>query len=196
MTAVTLQLRSDSDHRDTVELDDLSPGARALAECIGERPLRDLRTIWLQTIHPIGDLAPADEAHFWLNEKLDEPHRIPWSAWDGYPTESTQTAVAYLEELAGRLPVGYHPLDSEFGDSMPSTQTAGSVALLTRDQVVELLADRGRQITTATWSAYVARNEAPQPAGYVGRTPMWSHDEVTLWQTDRSTWKAHQHGTV
>ncbi|MBE1608994.1 hypothetical protein [Actinopolymorpha pittospori] len=196
MPAVSVELRFDSDHRDTIELDELTPLARALAECLEQRPLRNLATIWLQTIHPTGDLIPADEIHFWPGENLDEPHRIPWSDWTEYPTDSTQTAVAYLEELARRLPIGYHPVGADFLDSMPKTQAASEEKLLTRDQTVELLAHHGRQITTATWSGYVARNEAPQPVEYVGRTPMWSRDEITLWQTDRAAWKARQHKPV
>lgn len=36
-----------------------------------------------------------------------------------------------------------------------------------------------------TWSSYVARGQAPQPARRVGRTPLWSEDEVRHWAASR-----------
>lgn len=36
-----------------------------------------------------------------------------------------------------------------------------------------------------TWSAYVARDQAPKPARHVGRTPLWDEDEVRQWASKR-----------
>lgn len=36
-----------------------------------------------------------------------------------------------------------------------------------------------------TWSAYVAREQAPKPTRHVGRTPLWDEAEVRQWASSR-----------
>lgn len=36
-----------------------------------------------------------------------------------------------------------------------------------------------------TWSSYVARGQAPAPTRRVGRTPLWSEDDVRQWVASR-----------
>lgn len=52
---------------------------------------------------------------------------------------------------------------------------------LTTAEVLARLAELGRPITASTWSAAVAREEAPQKIRSVGRTPLWSSDDVDLY---------------
>jgi len=59
---------------------------------------------------------------------------------------------------------------------------------MTRDQVLAYLASKGRAIKPGTWSGYVARNQAPQPARKVGRTPLWDPTAVAAFAD--GTWKA------
>lgn len=40
-------------------------------------------------------------------------------------------------------------------------------------------------ISPDTFSAYVSRGQAPAPARYVGRTPLWSESEVRQWTESR-----------
>lgn len=58
---------------------------------------------------------------------------------------------------------------------------------MTRDQVLAYLAGKGRTIMPGTWSAYVARSQAPQPARRVGRTPLWDPRAVAAFAD--GTWK-------
>ena len=58
---------------------------------------------------------------------------------------------------------------------------------MTRDQVLAYLAAKGRVIRPGTWSAYVARGQAPQPARKVGRTPLWDPAGVTAFAA--GTWE-------
>jgi hypothetical protein len=62
---------------------------------------------------------------------------------------------------------------------------------LTTQQVLDLLRQRGRAITAATWRSYVARGQAPAPATHVGRTPLWSIDDIDRWLPDAHP-TAHQ----
>lgn len=59
---------------------------------------------------------------------------------------------------------------------------------MTRNQVLAYLASKGRDIQPGTWSAYVARNQAPQPARKVGRTPLWDPKVVASFAD--GTWQA------
>jgi hypothetical protein len=59
---------------------------------------------------------------------------------------------------------------------------------MTRDQVLAYLAGKGRSIQPGTWSAYVARNQAPAAARKLGRTPLWDPSEVAAFA--EGAWKA------
>lgn len=41
-------------------------------------------------------------------------------------------------------------------------------------------------VQPSTWRAYVARGQAPAPAKRIGRTPLWSWQEVWTWHTNRT----------
>lgn len=51
---------------------------------------------------------------------------------------------------------------------------------LTADEVAALLG-----IKASTWRSYVAREQAPKPAGSVGRTPLWLRADVEGWAASR-----------
>ncbi|MFE0532032.1 hypothetical protein ACFW0V_30965 [Micromonospora parva] len=48
----------------------------------------------------------------------------------------------------------------------------------TTAEVLAYLAEQGRPITANTWYSYVSRQQAPAPTRYIGRTPVWSPEEV------------------
>jgi predicted DNA-binding transcriptional regulator AlpA len=52
---------------------------------------------------------------------------------------------------------------------------------LTRDEAAKLWGD----ITPGGFSSLVSKGLAPQPATYVGRTPMWDAAEVEEWKARR-----------
>lgn len=69
-------------------------------------------------------------------------------------------------------------------------RAANSLSLragLTRDQVLERLEAAGRKIQPGTWSSYVARGQAPQPARRLNRTPLW--DPADIDAVVAGTWK-------
>lgn len=59
---------------------------------------------------------------------------------------------------------------------------------MTRDQVLAYLAQQGREIRPGTWSAYVARSQAPAPARRIERTPLWDPQDIAAFAA--GTWKA------
>jgi hypothetical protein len=182
-----------------VDLDQLTPIARALAESIASTALSTRTTIWLQSRRTLRQLAEDDEAHglagtlarfeFWYTpEHLELPHRIPWGAWSHYPQTSTLTPVEYLEREAQKLPIGYYPIGTSPLDRIvPSARAAADdQEWLTRDQVLALLTEsrRGRalpEIKMSTFSGYVSRDQAPAAGKYVGRTPLWDRQVIEAW---------------
>lgn len=55
----------------------------------------------------------------------------------------------------------------------------------TNDEITRTEAAEIAGVTPGTWSAYVARGQAPAPARHIGRTPLWSRAQVTAWQAAR-----------
>jgi len=57
---------------------------------------------------------------------------------------------------------------------------------LTREEVVARIAASGaRPITARTWSSYVTRGYAPKAARRIGRTPLWTTQQVDDWLSNR-----------
>ncbi|GAA0719611.1 hypothetical protein Drose_05915 [Dactylosporangium roseum] len=158
-----------------VDLDRLTPTARALAEAVADHPARSTVDIWMEADAPIRDTTP--DWHLWYTEaEAARPERRPWRGWSTKPLNGTGPHER-LEDEAAKIPPGWHVLGAHPARPVPS----GPVREATSAQVLTYLREHGRDITAATWSSYVARNQAPQPVRKVGRTPLWDLDEVERW---------------
>jgi len=157
-----------------VELDDLSPRARALAEAVAQAPLRTLTDIWVESDSLIRDRY-ADWEQWYPEEQANTPERRSWRGWSYYPATSRVSPVEYLERQADKFPPGWHVLGHRPDTPVPSHAEAG---LMTRDQVLRYLREKGRDIRPSTWSGYVARGQAPKPARHIGRTPVWDSADI------------------
>ncbi len=64
------------------------------------------------------------------------------------------------------------------------------------DDVRAYLASTGRPITASTWTAFVARGQAPAAARRFGRTPVWTPATVKTWDSTRRGhgWRAGERG--
>lgn len=175
-----------------IDLDRLTPMARALAEAVHARDLHARGTIWIESVATLRELfaenarrglpEPRSNGRFWRSEEeLDRPHRIPWCSWSRYPVTSLVDPHAYLEEQARKLPIGYFPVGCDWRDRVLSADAARDDSdLIAKGAVLELLRQLGRPISAATLDNYRSRPPAgwPQPARYVGRTPLWSTAEI------------------
>lgn len=191
MATVTLMLRTDSRnpcrtaHPDTVDLDQLTPRARALAEAAAQIPGGNIgrgeilcrhRTLTRREVTPHPEM--------WLSpEQMDEPARMGWSRWDGYRADSELDAAEYLERQARKIPhdwviVSARWIAGPHQPPVPSSEASGDDRYLTRDQVLAYMRDRGRDISVSTWSSYVARDQAPKPDRRINRTPLWAVETI------------------
>jgi hypothetical protein len=182
-TIVKLQLRAhqSGDYPyDNVDLDLLSPRARALAEAVLQRPLATAGVVWCALRGTVGELVP--EAERWHGaEDLKQPVRVPWSGWSHYPQDSEMDPHEYLEEQARRIHPEYTIVGADPHTPVPSYEAGAADDGWTRGQVLDYLREKGRPIAPGTWSSYVARGQAPAPIKRVGRTPLWDPRSIKSW---------------
>ena len=207
-TLVTLMLRTDAKtvaddgsialigaRPDTIDLDALTPRARALAEAVAQLP--GGRKSGGEILCEHLTLTRADmvrNPEVWLSpEQMGEPARQSWSAWDRYPAGAEMDPVEYLERQARKIPpewriVSAWAMGSRF-DPVPSAQAGAADDGLTARGVIEFLAKHyDRHIGPGTWRAYAARDQAPKPIRRVGREGLWSPSDVHDWA--RGVWVA------
>jgi hypothetical protein len=68
---------------------------------------------------------------------------------------------------------------------MPKTTAEMPTDWWTTDDVLAFLRSAGAPISRATWSAYVARGQAPAPDRMFGRSPAWRPTVIRQWQVSR-----------
>lgn len=204
MASVTITLHTDAKHVSdrggvsyirtrpvTIDLDDLTPRARALAEAVAQLPGARKGAGEILCEHRTKtrlDMNPDAEA-FWPPERLAEPARLGWARWDIYRADSEVSPVEYLETQARKIPPEWRIVSGKAiaqpeQPPVPSSQAAGDDDRLTPRAVVEYLATHHkRHIGPGTWRAYASRGQAPAPVGHVGRESLWSPADVDAWAT-------------
>ncbi|ACU71734.1 hypothetical protein Caci_2825 [Catenulispora acidiphila DSM 44928] len=204
MTSVTITLHIDAKHVSerggvswtqahpvAIDLDTLTPRARALAEAVAQLPGKRKGGGEIMCEHRTKtrrDITP--DAESWLPpERLDEPARQAWARWDIYRADSEVPPAEYLEIQARKIPPEWrivcgHAIGLPDPAPVASSQSAGEDDRLTPRAVVEYLATRHqRHIGPSTWRSYAARGQAPAPVGHVGRESLWSPVDVDAWAT-------------
>lgn len=183
MPKVTLELHDGTARRVEIDLDRLTPRARAIAEVVATRDLRTRCPLILESVKTIREMDPGADPTYY-GSVMDEPHRTVWDHWARYQTTSTTDPHDYLEAEARKLPLGYYPVGCSKDHRVPTAEAAREdAALLDKTQVLELLRELGRPISSGVVDNYRSRPPAgwPQPARYVGRTPQWNRAEIEAW---------------
>ncbi|WP_224274109.1 AlpA family transcriptional regulator [Streptomyces sp. LS1784] len=182
-TIARLALRAapECDHAryEDIDLDQLSPRARALAEAVQQRSLATAGVIWC-ALGTVRSLIP-DAEQWHADDDLGEPVFVPWSAWSAYPDDSEMDPHDYLEQQARRINPAYSIVGAHPRTPVPSYAAGAADDGWTRQQVLDYLRAAGRPIAPGTWSSYVARGQAPAPVRRVGRTPLWNPAEIKAW---------------
>ncbi|MBI0293320.1 hypothetical protein JBE04_02095 [Streptomyces sp. PRKS01-29] len=175
-------------YHEDVDLDQLTPRARTLAEAIAQRPSRSAGDIWVEHEKPIRE-SIADWSNWYTEEEASQPERRPWRGWAAFPATSSMTAIEYLEREAQKIPANWHVLGATPQTPVPSKDEGAADRYLTRDQVLAYMRARGRDISVSTWSAYTSkkRRQAPPPDHHVGRTPQWKPETIDSFLA--GTWK-------
>ena len=209
MTSLTITLHTDAKHvfdlggvswtsakPVTIDLDALTPRARALAEAVAQLPGARKGAGEILCHHRTktrGEMTP--DAESWLPpELLTQPAQQSWARWDIYRADSEVSPVDYLESQARKIPPEWrivcgraigHPDPAP----VPSSQAGGDDDRLTPRAVVDYLATHHkRHIGSSTWRSYASRGQAPAPVGHVGRESLWAPADVDAWATGQ--WQA------
>lgn len=147
------QSRDGSSAYDDIDLDRLSPRARALAEAIGQRP---------------------EQRRGAIRALTDQDDAVQWSNWSYYPVDSAMDPHDYLEQQAGRFPNGWTIAGSR-AEPVPSLAGQG-------EEWIVAQCAQAWGVKPATWRSYVNRGQAPQPKRRIGSTPVWDPAEVVAWE--------------
>lgn len=122
MTTVTISLRYGRTAagvkvpapQDTVELERLSPRARALALAVAASLGGKAGPIWLEADRPYGESwehRPPEERDAYADPARDARRALQeWNDWDRWYADDTADAYWYLERQAAKLPEGWHVL--------------------------------------------------------------------------------------
>jgi hypothetical protein len=180
MTIVKILLRGDSSTPDEVDLDRLSPRARALAEAAYATLGKAAVDIWLRSAQPIMEMDP-NWRFWWKPEEAAEPEMRPWRGWATYLRSDPLDAYEYLEREAAKIPASWHPYGAHPREPVASMEAAAKVREATTAQVIDYLREHGRPIGRATWSHYVSHGQAPAPVRKIARTPIWDLADVDAW---------------
>ncbi|MEV8523106.1 hypothetical protein AB0451_02960 [Streptomyces sp. NPDC052000] len=162
---------------ENVDLDQLSPRARTLAEAVAQAPLQTATDIWMEQDRPIRETEP-DWQLWYTDAQAARPERRPWRGWAYYPIDSSVSPVDYLEREARKIPPHWHVHGYMSDSPVPSLDAGAADQGMTKDMVLQYLRAHGRPIAPSTWTGYVARNQAPKPARYVSRTPLWDRADI------------------
>ena len=165
---------------DEVDLDRLSPRARALAEAVAATHTRDRVAVAIESDRPIREIVPTWQA-LYTAAQADQCLRGEFRAWDQWPADREQDPHAYLERQAAKIPAGWHPVGQWPAYQPTPTQDTG----MTTAQVIATLRGRGVVIAESTWRSYVSRGQAPAPVRRVGSTPLWDPADVVEWLGSR-----------
>jgi len=185
MPVVTLNLRSR--HRrslpfpEQVELNDLTPKARAFAEAIADCPgAVPLRILWAS------GKKRKDGRNFRLrygtgpdaDAKGEEPEVQGCANWSPLPADSPMTAVEWLEREVRTMPLDAYPLaaapiGSPRGETVPSSQAAAHDRYVTRELVLDYLRNSGHPMAVTAWDTLRGTGHLPEPDRYVCGRPQW-----------------------
>ncbi|WP_051856978.1 hypothetical protein [Streptomyces sp. NRRL S-1868] len=185
---------------DEVDLDTLTPKARAFAEAVsmssGHRPLGVLcDTGRLKGDGPnfrtLGGHTAAADA-----EAADPDLRFI-SNLAPIPRHSDTTAEEWLEYNARQMPYTSWPIAGArsriepLTERVPSAEAAREDRCLTRDQSLRYLADRGAPIGPGAWVPLQKAGNVPPPHHFAvgGRMPLWHVDDLSAYaQRPRERW--------
>lgn len=175
-----------------VDLDTLTPKARALAEAIhastGHQPLGVL----VDTGRTKGD----NPNHAYLHgtgpaadEIAAQPDLRFMRNLEPLPRTAETTPEEWLEYNARQIPVDAWPIAGArsrmepLDDRVPSADAARDDRCLTRDQALLYLSEHGAGVGPDAWIMLQKAGNAPEPRQYAlgGRMPLWHIDDLAAY---------------
>lgn len=188
MTTVNLNIRTASAPVE-VNLDTLTPKARALAEAIHMSPRHQPLGVLCDTGRTKGD----NPNHTYLYGTGDHATQIGAQPdlrfmrnLEPLSRDAETSPEEWLEYNARQMPydawpiAGAHNRMQPLEERVPSAEAAREDRCLTRDQALRYLADAGVPMTAAGWSLLWKAGQVPPPRHHAlaGRMPLWHVDAL------------------
>lgn len=182
-----------------VDLDQLTPRARALAEVITSVSPRP-GEIAIESRQPAPPVRPevlaayGDAARARVNP---DGTRIGTLTMTWLAADDPRTAGAWLEDRAQALPAGWYPVaalprpgDLNRPERVNSAEAAAADSYQTRDQFIARLADAGQPIGIQGWDTLRGTGHFPAPDFYtLGNKPLWLAATIDAYITrDHEKW--------
>jgi hypothetical protein len=203
MTLVKLAIRKGSAPAE-VDLDMLTPKARALAEAIhmsaGHQPLGVL----CDTGRTKGD-SPNHAYVHGTGAEADaigaQPDVRFMRNLEPLPRDAVTSPEEWLEYNARQMPFDSWPIAGArsrlepLAERVPSAEAAREDRCLSRDQALRRLADRGVVVSNDAWIMLQKAGGAPEPRHFAlgGRMPLWHVDDVDAYAgRDYERWPVTQ----
>lgn len=171
-----------------VDLDRLTPRARALAEAITDGARRH-HAILIETRQPAPPVSPEVLAAYGdaARERTGpDGTRQGTLALEWLRADDPRTAAAWLEERVRALPEGWYPVaaaalpgDMHRPGRVPSADAAAADRHLTRGHVIARLADAGQPIGIQGWDTLRGTGHFPAPDFYtLDDKPLWLPETI------------------
>ena len=172
-----------------VDLDTLTPKARALAEaihgCLGHQPL----AIVLRTGRLKGD--SPNFTYIWGDNaaKAAEPEQVTVRNWSVMRADSPMSAVEWLEREARTIPLSAYPVGPVGGEPVPSMEAGADDQYLTRDSVLDYMRTQDCPMDVTAWDTLRGTGHLPEPDRYVCGRPQWRPETIDAYASrDRELW--------
>ncbi|MEU1497313.1 hypothetical protein [Streptomyces sp. NPDC005732] len=188
MTTATVAVRKGSPPCE-VDLDTLTPKARALAEAIHMSPGHQPLGVLCDTGRTKGD-NPNHAYVYGSGVEADEIGAQPDLRFmrnlEPLPRDAETSVEEWLEYNARQMPYDSWPIAGArsriepLDERVPSAEAARLDRCLTRDQALKRLAERGIVLSNDAWIMLQKAGNAPQPHRYAlnGRMSLWDVDDV------------------
>ncbi|MGA5579458.1 hypothetical protein ACPCK9_32235 [Streptomyces koyangensis] len=162
MTTVSLSLREPAPHGprvyEDIDLAQLTPSARALAEALSHAALRTRVNVLLRHV--------------------DTGEMRGWSGWAFYPHDSTTPAVDYLEQEVAKFPPEWHTYGLYIDKPVPSIDAAARDQYLSR-----AFAMRALDLAPSEWDALRQARHLPPADRFISNRPQWAVETIEAYRT-------------
>ncbi|MEU6925533.1 hypothetical protein [Streptomyces sp. NPDC046631] len=178
--------------RDEVELDELTPRARALAEAFAQHG--GPGPVLMEQDSTIRDTVPRWE-HYYPDRGDERPRRVfdrwatllPSITTDELPPKGEgsvsgaadvgKSAAEWLEREARTWPLDWYVVSAPHHDPVPSMEEGAADRYLTASTIQAYLR-KGRPDLSAVWDALRGTSYPPAPDRYVFQQPQWRQETI------------------
>ncbi len=179
-----------------LDLDDLTPRARALAESLHDtmqHPATGSGVLDLvfesdKTNSELADLPPrAPDAYRPVKDPDQKAQRT--TRWGPLLSATAEaTLVEWLEDEARKIPLDWYPVGAPRRPRVPSWEAGAADRYLTRDQVLAHLREHDAPMSPTAWDT-LRPTPILEPDRYVCRRPQWLPETVEAYiRRDRELW--------